>query len=207
MSDPTLLEPRQTLANRPFTDPQHNTEDLAAMRLMAERLRSLLRQPEALPVEPRPLILYAPESSGGDHRIVISQADKLRLGNDLTVVGFFGRKVAGMDHTLLDEVDSELVAGFLSHPGVLSYSSLALANGECGNLVLLNPPEAKEHWRTSTKHSYAAQELSPLHYECVRLHNGCLPGGLMSGNGLVLQRTKYYDYRGGEIWRGVREFA
>jgi len=205
MNDYTLLEPTQTLPKRSFADPERNADDLAAMDVMADCLRQLLRQPGLLPTEPRPLILNLGEEDGRWHRAVISQVEELLKAQDLTAVGFFGHKVKDMNHAVLDDLDRALVTEFVQHPGVLSYSSLELSNGDHGNLVLLNPPEAKEHWRTSTRHVYAAQELSPQHYECVRLHNGCLPGGLMSGNAPVLQRTKYYDYRGGETWRAVRE--
>ena len=36
---------------------------------------------------------------------------------------------------------------------------------------------ARDHWRTSAKHTYAARDLAPEYYACVRLHNGLLPGG------------------------------
>ena len=33
-----------------------------------------------------------------------------------------------------------------------------------------------------------------------------LPGGLMAGHDLILQRTKYHDFQGPTPWRAVREF-
>jgi hypothetical protein len=207
MGDCVFLERTQTLADRQFTDPAHTAVDLSWLSLMANQLRDLCRRPEGLAEEPRPLILHLREVAGRQHRVVMARREALLEGVDLTVVGFFGHKDRALDHTLLEAVDQELIGEFLHHPGVLSYSSLELENGDYGNLVLLNPPEAKEHWRTSQKHIYAAQELSPRHYLHIRLHNGYLPGGLQSGRDPVLQRTKYYDYRGGEVWRGVRELV
>lgn len=205
MPDILSLTRTELVAGRSFTDPEHTEQDLLALRRMAERLHSLLRQPEALPRHPRPLILNFQEEDGRDHRIVLSQAEKLFENDSLTVVGFFGCKTKEVDHAVLDEVDGELIGEFFQHPGILSYSSMMLANGECGNLVLLNPPEAKEHWRASERHAYAVQELAPKHYLNVRLHNGVLPGGVMGGSSPVLRSTKYYDYAGGTLWKAIRE--
>ena len=98
----------------------------------------------------------------------------------------------------------ELSEELPGHPGIVSYSSLELPDGNWGNLIVLDPPEAGEHWRTSAKHAWAASELAPRHYTVVRLHNGRFPGGLRSGHDPVVTRTRYYDFQDAVPWRAER---
>lgn len=203
MEDVARLSAREVVDGRPFTDPRHNADDLAAIRAMAAGLRWLLSRP--LPEHPRPLVLEAPEAGGRAHRAVICHDAALRVGRDLSFVGFFATKRAGLDHARLTAVDDELILEFPRHPGILSYSSLELADGNWANLIVVDPPEARDHWRTSEKHAYAAREVAPAHYTAVRLHHGVLPGGLLSGREPILVRTKYYDFQGPEPWLAERE--
>ena len=73
--------------------------------------------------------------------------------------------------------------------------------------IWLDPPEAREHWRTSPRHAYAAGELAPRHYTVVRLHRGRLAGGLLPEPSLLLEETKYYDFRGPTPWRAIRRLV
>ena len=42
----------------------------------------------------------------------------------------------------------------------------------------------------------------------MRIHNGRLPGGVTSGNPIVLERTKYYDYRSRSgVWKAERKLT
>jgi hypothetical protein len=102
--------------------------------------------------------------------------------------------------------DEELIQEFPGHPGILSYSSLELGDGDWGNLILLDGDEAREHWRVSERHAHAARELAPRHYTDVRLHQGILPGGVRARGEAILRRTKYYDYRDAVTWRAEREW-
>jgi hypothetical protein len=138
---------------------------------------------------------------------VIANDGPLRAGRDLAFVGFFATKRAGLDHAPLTVTDDELILEFPRHPGILSYSSLEFADGNWGNLIVVDPPEAREHWRTSDKHAWAAQELAPRHYTVVRLHRGVFPGGLLAGRDPVVIRTKYYDFQGPAPWQAERELA
>ena len=104
-------------------------------------------------------ILESREPSGRQHRVVLGAGDRLGVGRDLGFVGFFAVKRVGMDHAPLTRTDDELIDEPPGHPGILSYSSLELADGNWGNLILLDPPEAGEHWRTSARHARAASEL------------------------------------------------
>lgn len=195
----------ELVAGRPFTDPAHTAEDLSAIHVMAAGLRQILGS--LLPGGRRPLLLQVPEPSGRQHRLAISNERPLWARRDLSFVGFFGKKRGGLDDAPLVAADEEMILELPSHPGILSYSSLELADENWANLIMVDPPEAKDHWRTSEKHTYAARELAPRHYSVVRLHNGVFPGGLQSARDPVLLRTKYYDFRDSTPWRGVREPA
>jgi hypothetical protein len=199
------LSRTEIVPGRPFTNPAGSREDIGTLQDMAEKLRQLLGRPETIPAQPRPFVLYLSEAGGRRHRIALSKPEALLTGNDLTVVGFCGRKWPGADRAPLDAVDAELITEFSQHPHLLSYSSLELGNGNWCNLVLFSHPRGLLHWATSARHAYAVRELSPAYYMVIRLHNAILPGGLMSGKPLILLRTKYYDYQDKPPWLAVRE--
>jgi hypothetical protein len=208
MSTPTdyiRLNWSDIIPDRPFTNPDHNAEDLAHLQYMLAKLRHLLSQPGITPAQPRPYVLYLEESGGRRHRIALARPEELLLSLELAVVGFCGTKWPEADRTPLDAIDVVLLDEFMQHPHLLSYSSLEVEDGNWRNLVLFSHPQGIGHWAISLKHVYAAQELSPGYYRNIRLHNGVLPGGLMSGNELALTRTKYYDYQDQSLWWAVRE--
>lgn len=199
------LKPKDVVPDRPFTDLALNLTDLAAVRQMIGALREIVaaRPREALD-GPRPVVLNWPQPEGRMHRVVIAHYDGLIARCDLAIVGFFGDMRPGADSSVLDGMDELLIGEFVFHKGVLSYSTLELADGNCGNLVLLNPPQARDHWRASAKHA-SAVNIAPQYYADVRLHNGTLPGGLIGGGEPVLTRTKYYDFARPEPWYAVRD--
>lgn len=200
------LGPSERVSDRPFTNPEHNADDLAMLEYIAERVRYVLDQPHAVHHYPRPFVLYLPEPGRLRLRIAITNPDEL-LSNkdDLVVVGFCGQKRPEADRSQVEAVDMELVGEFLQHPYLLSYSSLELKCGNWCNLVLFSNEQGLNHWAASTRHAYAALQLAPQYYLSIRLHNGVLPDGLMSGHKITLTRTKYFDYQGGTLWRAVRE--
>lgn len=93
----------------------------------------------------------------------------------------------------------------MEHPYLLSYSSLEIDGGNWRNLVLFSSPHGIGHWAMSVRHAHAARELSPSQYRHIRIHNGVLAGGLMSGDGIRLIRTKYYDFQDETLWSAIRE--
>lgn len=147
------LGPVETVAGRPFSDLERNEMDLAAMRLMAARLREVLESG----VEPAPVPWILSRSEAGrHHRIVVLNRDALLSERDLTAVGFFGQSRPDLDPAAWNElqtVDWELVEEFGRHPGVLSYSTLELPNRDYGDLALLTDSQACEHWMASAKHT------------------------------------------------------
>jgi hypothetical protein len=201
MDEYVCLGSAECVPDRPFTDPAHTATDLAAIRTMAARLRGLLAEPVGA------RIVESREPNGRQHRVVLGAAGRLGAGRDLGLVGFFAVKRAGLDHAPLTRTDDELIEELPGHPGIVSYSSLELADGNWGNLIVLDPPEAGEHWRTSPRHAWAASELAPRHYTVVRLHNGRFPGGLRSGRDPVLTRTRYHDFGDSTPWRAERALA
>ncbi len=196
----------EALADRPFTHPEHNEQDLRYMQFMAQRLRQLLEEPDGVLGQPRPWITFVEEGEKRLQRVVLSQPEALLACAHLTVVGFFGLKWPGADRTAIDEVDLKLLAEFPLYPNLLSYSSLELPGGNWCNLVLFDRPEGLSHWAQSVIHRYAVTELTPGYYQAIRLHNGFLAGGLMEEHEIALTRTKYYDYQVQPVWRAVREF-
>jgi hypothetical protein len=199
------LDLSEVPAERAFTDPRENAADVVAIRIMAARLAALVRDPPAAgATRPQLLVVETREPDGRPHRAVLCDKARLRAARDLAFVGFFAWKRPGLDPSPLTRVDDELIGEFPRHPGILSYSSLELHDGNWANLILLDPPEAKDRWRESPRHAHAATELAPRHYTAVRLHNGVFPGGLLSGADPVLVRTRYHDFRGPVPWRAER---
>jgi hypothetical protein len=173
---------------------------------MLEEIRRRVASAASLPPAPRPLVLEGREADGRAHRAVVCDERPLADGGELAWVGFFAARHPDRDHTPLTLRDDELIREFPMHPGILSYSSLELADGDWGNLILLDGEEAREHWRTSARHAEAVRELAPWHYTDVRVHQGVLSGGVLAAFAPLLCRTKYYDYRGGATWRGERDW-
>jgi hypothetical protein len=140
-------------------------------------------------------------------RVVICDAMSLHNRRSAQLVGFFGERHPEQDGTPLEEANFEIVLEFQKYPGILSYSSMELADGNWANLVLHNVAEDRETWRASETHARAARELSPLYYRTVRIHNGVLPDGVMGNRSMVVERTKYWDYGSGKVWHAVRELT
>jgi hypothetical protein len=203
VDDVVRLGAHEVAPGRPFTDPARGADDLAVIRTMAAALRGLLGG--SLAPAPRPLVCAPPTTGGRQHRAIVCDDARLRVARDLAFVGFFATKRPDADAAALTAADDELVREFPQHPGILAYSSVELADGSnWGNMIVLDPPEARDHWRTSPRHAWAAGELAPRHYTVVRLHHGVFPGGLLAGRDPVLTRTRYLDFQGPARWEAER---
>ena len=137
-------------------------------------------------------------------RVVVCNRPALLEDKPRLVVGFFGHRRPDLDTTILNAVDDDLIHEFPLHTGLLSYSSFELDDGNYVNVVLLQGPAAKDHWRTSPRHAYAVRELAPDFYACIRLQNAILPKGLSSPEEMQLVATKYYDYQQEQPWLALR---
>jgi hypothetical protein len=205
--NPVRLGPLEAVAGRPFTAIEHSHTDLATLEYMRMRLRQTLAAWEInldQPAQSEIHVQYVHDEHTRMHRMIIRDYAALAADAELTVVGFFGEQRGKANPALLQDIDTELIQEFLQQRYVLSYSSLELADGNWGNLVILQHTDDIEHWRATQRHVYAASELAPLYYARIRLHNGVLGGGLASAR-LMLRSTKYYDFEGGGLWRAIRE--
>ncbi len=201
----TMLElgAAQQVADRPFTDLSRSQQDLALMRRILASLIRLLAAPHEWPAPPQPLVVRGDDEQRVTREVVCNRA-ALSASDPLFVVGFFGHRRGDRDPTILNAVDDDLIHEFTLHPGVLSYSSFELDDGNYVNLVLMQGPEARAHWRTNSRHTYAARELAPEYYAFIRLQNAILPRGLADPDALALVATKYYDYQQEPPWQAVR---
>ena len=200
-----VLAADQSVARRPFTSIALYNRDLGTLSYLLEDLRSLLAQMATGEMTVIPYQTNEWQVHGLKRRAIVTNAMGLYNRRTVCVVGFFGERHVEKDHTALEEANAEIVLEFRNFPGILSYSSMELPDGNWANLVLHDIPEVREYWRASERHARAAQELSPQYYRTVRIHNGILPGGLMSGRAMVVERTKFWDYRNPRVWKAVRE--
>lgn len=168
--------------------------DIMILRYMVRRTYArLLDLPSDTPL---PTVDYVEERHLRTHRVVIYKPHELLRGSDLFFVGFVSRVADQVDPSIVQEirrVDKLLVIEVASNPGLFSYSSLEVRKGSWYNLVVLSDSTAKRYFRHLDMHTYAAHQLTPSYYRWIRLHNGLIPGGLLSGE-LVLQSTKYYTF-------------
>jgi hypothetical protein len=201
------LQPAQTLTERPFTHPDHLAVDQRTLSYMAGQVCVLLEYPY-LSAEPPHIVLFnRPDHSNWFHRIVIAQPEELREVRPLTIVGFFGQKRDDADMELAHEFDRVLIAEIPAHPGLLSYSTMALSDGNYANLVIFAHDEARNGWSSSQAHAQAVRQLSPNYYWTVCIYNGRLPQGIYHHHHLQLSRANYYDYQSEPRWQAVREIT
>jgi hypothetical protein len=205
------LGPAECDEDRPFAHVEHNAEDLRAMIIMAAHLRELMLDNARLIDPASPYQVHELTSSHGRWlRLIIAQPEALMVKDDLACVGFFGHRRPAVTAIQRDDehaIDAEMIAEIPNYPGVLGYCSMEVGQSDFGNLVLMAKAETIDHWRTSARHAFAARVVAPAIYTSVRLHNGLLPGGLLSGADPLLVRTKYYDFRSEWPWQAVREYT
>ena len=181
---------------RPAPQPETPAADIAALRYMHTRLAHAIDDSEPA-ASPPPHIIYLPEPQRRQHRVVLMSAAALRAGTDLTFVGFFGQKRPGLNDSVLDALDIALINEFQDYPHMVSYSSLELAGGAWGNLVLMSSPEGITRWAASTRHAYAARQVAPHCYTTIRLHRGVLAAGAGPNSALQLRDTKLFEFPSG----------
>jgi hypothetical protein len=127
------------------------------------------------------------------HRIAIYRAEHLRIQNPLFFVGFRSARQKQLRQSIIQAIqhtDKKLVEELVDAPGVLSYSSFQLRNGDWCNLVLLNDEGTKMQLKRSETHIYAAYHLACVYYDWIRLHHGVMPEGLDHME-MELLKTKY----------------
>lgn len=199
------LAPDQGVPRRPFTSVSLYQRDIAVLTDMLEDLRCLQAAAEKGRQKIVPYKRIAWATHGYKRRVIVCRPERLTSKKELCVVGFFGEMRPELDVAVLEKANAEIVREFESYPGILSYSSFELPGDQWANLVLHDEPQVTERWRGSERHRRAVADLSPVHYRNVRIHNGRIPGGLPGGRWIVINRTKYWDYRAKTIWHAVRD--
>lgn len=207
MADDGVVElgPYEAVLSRPCTDVSLYAPDLDLMAYMLQDLRTLLRSHDVGKTE---LVAHRPkvwEVHGLRRRTVVCEPHQIRARDTVSIVGFFGDRRRDISYESLDAIDVRLLDEFRSYPGILSYSSIELADDYWANLVVHAEPADREVWRTSHAHLNAV-ELSPRLYASVRIHNGHLPGGVTGNRAIEIDRTKYWDYDCDPPWRALRVF-
>jgi len=200
-----LLTARERLPGRPFTDPECT---LADARVMGRMIRRLRLEAGAWPGRRSPVELMEYTRAGCRQWLVVPDTPAIAGARDVTVVGFFGDLRGGMDHSVVYDLEAEVVArlGRYAPTGLLCYYDAEVARGLHGNLVLFGTSGVPGEWHGDVVHARAVA-LAPAHYHHVRLHRGVIPGALLGEGQLVIQRTRYFDFGRQPAWRGLRRFA
>jgi len=195
----------ETVDGHPCTDVSLYSPDLDLLAYMLQDLRSLIRSNDAGKIE---LVAHEPQFwavHGLRRRTVVCEPEQIRRDARVCIVGFFAERRDHIDYPALDQLELQLLLEFRNYPGILSYSSVELANDFWANLVVHSVPDDTESWRGSSAHSRAV-EVSPELYSAIRIHNGHLDGGIPGNHAIVIDRTKYWDYDHDPVWQAVRSF-
>ncbi|MGD2157425.1 MAG: hypothetical protein PVG14_09500 [Anaerolineales bacterium] len=204
MPDEVMLAPDEIIEERPFTDPENSKGDLDRMRQMAQQLIDTYDDPVVCDFTPGKPPVCESDPQGRFFRIYYIQPQLLFSKEEITAVGFFGIKRPNADIKPLIQADKQFEKEFHKHPGLLSLSTVRLADGNFSNLVLFTDPESKDEWNYSDLHYDLVSKISPPYYKSIRLNNGFLPKGLSAPEKLRLIRVKYIDYTTDPHWRAVR---
>jgi hypothetical protein len=204
----SVIGPDEILAEKPFTDPELTRREAKVMRGMLARERERV---QAWQEDPDGHMGGQIERDYDDkerrHLLVVPDRRALLEASGLTAVGFFGRPRESVDHTVLYELEDELVTRMADYAavGLLSYYDIEFVKGAYGNLVLFSTPDVPKEWSADAVHRRAV-EISPGHYHEVRLHQGSIDGRLLGGGDLAIVSTKYFDFKSSTTWQGLRRF-
>ncbi len=53
-------------------------------------------------------------------------------------------------------------------------------------------------------HVDAVDRVAPATYHSVRIHNGCIKGGVIGSETVRIETTKYWDYDTDPVWHAIR---
>jgi hypothetical protein len=168
--------------------------DLIVLRYMVQRIYERLHDPAAAGLQPSSD--FAPGANNRPQRIAICRRPETLLAASLAFVGFISgirADVSPATSRELHRMDGLIIAELADHPGILSYSSLAMRRDRWYNLVLLSDLAMKAYFRDSGTHRYAAYRLAPHYYAWIRLHSGAIAGGLNCEK-MVISSTRYYTF-------------
>jgi hypothetical protein len=202
-----IVGAEERLAGKPFTDPENTEREVGVMGQMLEHERGRARgwREEGAAGD---RIVREHDEEGHRHLIVVPDTTSLIEAENVTAVGFFARPREEVDHTILFDLEDELIERMKHYGtvGLLSYYDVELVKGAYGNLILFSTPDVPPEWYGDSVHRRAT-EVSPRHYHEVRLHKGSIAGPLMGSGDIVVERTKYFDFETAPPWLGLRRFA
>ena len=196
------LGKNELIPERPFTHPDHISTDREILVYMAEQASIVLEKQLDSLEENETIFIDEPDDRY--HRFFVPWPTRLSQAKNVYLVGFFSTKQKGATPNHFGDLDNRLIEQIPTYQKILSYSSMALPDGNYGNLVLLTDEEIKVKWMQGEIHSQAV-ELSPTYYQYVRINNGVLPEGVMQPDLLEITRVKYYDFEQDPPWKAVRE--
>ena len=204
----SVLGRDEIFAGKPFTDPELTRREADVMRVMLAQERERVQGCQGDPGGAAGgLIERDYDDEDRRHLLVVPDKRALLEASGLTAVGFFGRPRESVDHTVLYELEDELVTRMADYAavGLLSYYDIEFVKGAYGNLVLFSTPDIPKEWSADAVHRRAV-EISPGHYHEIRLHRGSIDGGLLGGGDLAIVSTKYFDFKSSTTWQGLRRF-
>jgi hypothetical protein len=206
-----VLGPDDVFEEKPFTNADNTVREVDVMRVMLEEERLLVQGwAHAGEDAPAKVVMTEPDAEGLRHLLVVPNVQALVNASEFSAVGFFGKPRDDVDHDVLFALEDELVERMSRYGdvGLLSYYDVELVapKGTYGNLILFSTPDVPAEWHQDEIHNRAVN-LSPGHYHQVRLHKGSVSGSMLGGCQITVERTKYFDFTGEEIWFGLRRFA
>ena len=203
--DVVQLGEYETVLTHACSDVSLFAPDLDVMAYLLQDLRSLLRSADAGKIDVWAHRPFTWEVHGLHRRTVVCEPTQIRERQRVCVVGFFGNRRVDMPYERVDAIDARLLDEFRDYPGILSYSSIELADDYWANLVVHAEPDDRAVWRTSTAHRHAV-EMSPKLYSSVRIYNGHLPDSVIGNRAIEVESAKYWDYDVEPEWRALRVF-
>src|SRR5690348_11589317 len=197
MNESNQLHAHNESGGSPYVTITKGRIDLLVLKYMAQRVQTMVQLLDTSVPMVVPLWHIVPERRERMHRMVFYSLDGAYFARTVVFVGFVSKRQTNLSPAVIDDiqlVDKMLVAELADSPGLLSYSSLELRNGNWYNLVLLSDADAKKHIRSAETHVYAAYQLAPRYYEWIRLHSGVMTEGLGQTE-LVLQKTRNFVFQ------------
>ncbi len=201
---PDQLSPTQNVEDHSIASTSHYRGDIALLNYLLQDLRVLMRRHRKGEILIEPHEVFTWDVHGLERRTVLCDPAGIQLDGDVQIVGFFGDRRERPDDEAIDASELDLISEFRNYPGILSYSSIELVDHYWANLVVHREPADREAWRGSEAHKHAVATVAPDAYHAVRIHNGCIPGGVLGSDTVVLETTKYWDYDSGDGWHAVR---
>jgi hypothetical protein len=200
-----VLGPDDAARGRPFASATWTRRDVQLMERLLYRERQVVEAKVA--VGETGEALWERSLRGRRHWLAVPDLGALAAARDVTAVGFFGQARADVDHAILFEMERAVAATFVTYSrfGLLSYYDAAFGTSthRYGNLILFSTSNVPKEWYENRAHEQSVA-LAREHYLSIRLHNGRIPGPFLGSAGIVVERTKYFDYQGDAVWRGLR---